>query len=63
MFHQHRFEEVRRYFIPPTPRDIQMDRASERLWQQLLMGVTVIELRCESCGMLSHHELPGDTSG
>jgi hypothetical protein len=59
IFHRHRWQEVRRVFVPPV-RGIERIRASRETFREALQGVTVVELRCEGCGDVTSRRLPGE---
>lgn len=65
MFHRHRWDEVRRYFVPPVRREIRIEIRIEspKEVRRILNGFTVLELRCKGCGDVTHRELPGHAEG
>lgn len=47
--HRHRWEEQRRKFNPPGFRAAEI-RVSEEFLREFTFGVTVVELKCITCG-------------
>lgn len=58
---RHRWEEVRRYFVPPT-QDAEIENGTIEFGRELAQGVTIVELRCVECGDVSWRKLPGDAT-
>lgn len=60
LFHCHRWREVGRAWTGKVV-GFEANRISERAVERLLLGVTVIDLRCSCCGdrksieLLGHH--------
>jgi hypothetical protein len=59
LFHRHRWKEVRRYAVPPRVVGKANLEGSIDFLRRTIEGLTVIELRCEECGDVTHRELPG----
>jgi hypothetical protein len=57
---QHQWEETSRSYTPPTPGS-SVKTATRDLAEKMLFGLTVIEQQCTKCGLLTHHNVAGNT--
>lgn len=56
---KHRWQADARRFHPPAG-VTNIKGISEDFFREILYGITVVELRCEHCGMLTSQIIPGD---
>lgn len=61
LLHRHHWVEVARRFAPPQGRWVK--NATEEFGREVTFGFTVVELRCDGCGDVTHRRLPGDATG
>lgn len=62
--HRHQWAEAGRRFNPPTSRVTEFKRVGhdgQQLLMQMMYGITVVELRCSSCGDVKAVSYAGDS--
>lgn len=58
MFHKHKWVEESRHFTAPLQLE-SVSRVSTEAMERFMWGLTVVVLRCDSCGLLQSVEIKG----
>jgi hypothetical protein len=65
LFHRHNWAEVSRTYTPgPGTDNLEKVSGTEgfKLYRELTFGITNVELRCTTCGDVSHRTTIGEVS-
>lgn len=61
-FHQHHWKEKERHTVPPIDDfEVNGGRETREMMERLLIGQTILLLRCEGCGDIKSVSIPGIT--
>jgi len=60
LFHTCQWEEIQRYFIPPTSGKFSASNVSTIAVDRLVYGITQIECKCKKCGRIEFMDVIGD---
>lgn len=63
MWHTHKWSEQSRHIIPPCQNRLEITRTSTELAEQIIFGVTVVVLKCATCGDVKERRILGAAVG
>lgn len=59
MFHKHKWDEMERFYAPPSNLIGRLKNCEPLLFQQLQQGFTTIRFECTVCGKIKTEEILG----